>query len=124
MRTSLQGRAEKAKSQAKYRFRNLYGMRNEELLKDCWRDIRKDAAYGVDEVSAQAYEQDLDEQHQPPGGATEEEELPGQTGQTALYPHRGRPAETCRDTGRGGQTAAVGGHAPPHSHLRAGFPAL
>ena len=61
MPTSLQGIAEKAKSQAKYRFRNLYGMLNEELLKDCWRDIRKDAAYGVDEVSAQAYEQDLDD---------------------------------------------------------------
>jgi group II intron reverse transcriptase/maturase len=60
MQTSLQGIAEKAKSQEKYRFRNLYGMLNEELLKDCWRDIRKDAADGVDEVSAQAYEQDLD----------------------------------------------------------------
>ena len=35
-------------------------MLNEGLLKDGWRDIRKDAAYGVDEVSAQAYEQDLD----------------------------------------------------------------
>jgi len=61
MQTSLQGIAEKAKSQEKYRFRNLYGMLNEALLRDCWRDIRKDAAYGVDEVSAQAYEQDLDE---------------------------------------------------------------
>lgn len=61
MPTSLQGIAEKAKSQATYRFRNLYGMLTEELLKDCWREIRKDAAYGVDGVSAQAYEQDLDE---------------------------------------------------------------
>jgi RNA-directed DNA polymerase len=57
MQTSLQGIAEKAKSHAKYRFRNLYGMLNEELLQDCWRDIRKEAAYGVDEVSAHAYEQ-------------------------------------------------------------------
>ena len=61
MRTSLQGRAEQAKSQAKSRFRTLYGRRNEALLRDCWRDIRKDAAYGVDEVSAQAYERDLDD---------------------------------------------------------------
>ncbi|MGH8059425.1 MAG: group II intron reverse transcriptase/maturase, partial [Candidatus Entotheonellia bacterium] len=57
---ALQGIAEKAKSQETHRFRNLYGMLTEELLKDCWRDIRKEAAYGVDEVSAQAYEQDLD----------------------------------------------------------------
>ena len=61
MQTSLQGIAEQAKSQAKYRLRNLSGMLNEEQLKDCWREIRKDAAYGVDEVSAQAYEQDLDD---------------------------------------------------------------
>jgi RNA-directed DNA polymerase len=40
-------------------------MLNEELLKDCWREIRKDAAYGVDAVSAQAYEQDLDDHISP-----------------------------------------------------------
>lgn len=61
VQTSLQGIAEKAKSQEKYRFRNLYGMLNEELLQDCWRDIRKDAAYGVDQVSAREYEQNLEE---------------------------------------------------------------
>jgi RNA-directed DNA polymerase len=61
MQTSLQGIAEKAKSHAKYRFRNLYGRLNEELLTDCWRDIRQEAAYGVDEVSAQEYEQHLGE---------------------------------------------------------------
>ncbi|MGH7771584.1 MAG: group II intron reverse transcriptase/maturase [Candidatus Binatia bacterium] len=61
MQTSLQGIAEKAKSQKGYRFRNLYGMLNERLLWECWRDIRKDAAYGVDEVSAQDYQQHLEE---------------------------------------------------------------
>jgi len=34
---------------------------NEEFLHECWRDIRKDAAYGVDRVSAKDYEQNLDE---------------------------------------------------------------
>ena len=61
VQTFLRGIAEKAKSQPKYRFRNLYGMIDEELLRDSWRDIRKDAAYGVDEVSAQEYEQNLEE---------------------------------------------------------------
>ena len=60
MHTSLQGVAEKAKSPAKYRFRNRYGRLTAELLKDGWRDIRTDAAYGVDEVSARADEQDVD----------------------------------------------------------------
>lgn len=60
MPTSLQGIAEKAHSQTRYRFRNLYGMLNEELLKESWREIKKHAAYGVDQVSAQDYEQNLE----------------------------------------------------------------
>lgn len=60
MPTSLQGIAQKAESQKGYRVRNLYGMRDEEFLKQCWRDIRKDAASGVDQIRAQAYEQHLD----------------------------------------------------------------
>lgn len=36
-------------------------MLNEALLKDSWRFIRKDAAYGVDRVSALEYERDLEE---------------------------------------------------------------
>jgi RNA-directed DNA polymerase len=60
MPTSLQGIAQKARNQQGYRFRNLYGMLNEEFLTQCWRDIRKDAAAGVDQMSAQVYEQHLD----------------------------------------------------------------
>jgi retron-type reverse transcriptase len=59
VQTYLQAIANKAKSQPKYRFRNLYGMLNGDMLHDSWRFIRKDAAYGVDRVSAQEYEQDL-----------------------------------------------------------------
>jgi len=59
VQTYLQAIANKAKSQLKYRFRNLYGMLNEDMLHDCWRFIRKDAAFGVDRVSAQEYEQNL-----------------------------------------------------------------
>ena len=61
MPTSLQGIAEKAQSQKQYRFRNLYGMLNEELLKESWREIKTHAASGVDQLSAQAYEQHLEE---------------------------------------------------------------
>jgi len=60
MPTSLQGIAEKAHSQKQYRFRNLYGMLNEELLKESWREIKKHAASGVDQISAQDYEQNLE----------------------------------------------------------------
>jgi retron-type reverse transcriptase len=61
MPTSLQGIATKAQNQKRYRFRNLYGMLNEELLRESWRAIKKHAAYGVDEISAQDYEQHLEE---------------------------------------------------------------
>jgi group II intron reverse transcriptase/maturase len=61
MQTSLQGIAKKAASQKGHQFRNLFGMLSEEMLRDCWRDIRKNAAYGVDRVSAGEYEQNLEE---------------------------------------------------------------
>jgi group II intron reverse transcriptase/maturase len=59
VQTSLQGIAKKARSNKKHRFGNLFEMLNEEMLHDCWRYIRKDAAYGVDRVSAEEYEQNL-----------------------------------------------------------------
>lgn len=60
MPTFLQGIAKKAHEHPKHRFGNLYELLNEAFLKECWRDIRKDAAYGVDHVSAQDYEANLD----------------------------------------------------------------
>jgi len=61
VQTSLLGIAKKARSERRYRFRNLYRELNEELLHDSWRLIRKDAAYGVDRVSAAEYEANLEE---------------------------------------------------------------
>lgn len=61
VQTSLQAIAKKASEQPEYRFRNLFGLLNEEMLKDSWQYIRKNAASGVDRVSAKEYEQDLDE---------------------------------------------------------------
>src|SRR6266576_6953084 len=61
VQTSLLGIAKKAESDKRYRFRNLYRELNEELLKDSWRLLRKDAALGVDRVSAAEYEANLEE---------------------------------------------------------------
>ena len=61
MQTSLLGIAKKAKSDKRYRFRNLYRELNEDLLRDSWRLLRKDAALGVDRVSAAEYEANLEE---------------------------------------------------------------
>jgi RNA-directed DNA polymerase len=61
MSTFLQGIAKKAQEQPKHRFGNLYELLNEPFLKECWRDIRKEAASGVDRISAQDYERPLEE---------------------------------------------------------------
>jgi group II intron reverse transcriptase/maturase len=60
MQTSLLAIAKKAANQKTYRFRNLIGMLTEEFLVDSWRFIRRDAAYGVDRVSAADYERNLE----------------------------------------------------------------
>ena len=59
MQISLRGIANKAKCLKQYRFLNLYTMLNECNLLDSWRYIKKNAAYGVDKVSAREFEQDL-----------------------------------------------------------------
>lgn len=60
MQTSLLAIAKKAQNLKGYRFLNLYRLIDENLLLDCWRDIRENAAYGVDRVSAQEYAENLD----------------------------------------------------------------
>ena len=61
VQTSLLGIANKAQSDKRHRFRNLSRELNEELLRDSWRLLRKDAALGVDRVSAAEYEANLAE---------------------------------------------------------------
>jgi RNA-directed DNA polymerase len=60
MPTFLQGIAKKAQEHPKHRFGNRSEWLNEPFLKECWRDIRKEAASGVDRISAQDYERHLD----------------------------------------------------------------
>ena len=57
--TSLRGIAIKARADGKHRFQNLYRWLNAPFLHACWKDLNKDAASGVDEVTAQAYEENL-----------------------------------------------------------------
>ena len=57
--TSLWGIAKRASACKDHRFQDLYRCLDANLLLDCWDDLNKKAASGVDEVTAQAYEQDL-----------------------------------------------------------------
>jgi hypothetical protein len=55
MPTSLLAIAKKAQERKDLRFFNLYRLIDESFLRDCWRDIRKNAASGVDGISAKEY---------------------------------------------------------------------
>ena len=58
--TSLRGIAIKAKANGNHRFQDLYRCLNAPFLYTCWKDLNKDAASGVDEVTAKAYEENLE----------------------------------------------------------------
>jgi len=58
--TSLRGIAIKAKANGKYRFQDLYRCLNVSFLHICWKDLNKKAASGVDNVTAEAYEENLE----------------------------------------------------------------
>jgi group II intron reverse transcriptase/maturase len=57
--TSLRGIANKAKADKQHRFRDLYRCLNAEYLLNCWPDLNKKAASGVDRVTAEEYAKDL-----------------------------------------------------------------
>ena len=53
--TSLRGIANKARVDKHHRFRDRYRCLDAERLLACWHDLNKDAASGVDQVTAEAY---------------------------------------------------------------------
>jgi len=57
--TSLQGIAQRAKKSRHHRFRNLYQYLNAESLMDAWQRLNKNAASGVDDVTAKEYQENL-----------------------------------------------------------------
>jgi retron-type reverse transcriptase len=58
--TSLQGIAIKAKADGNHRFQDLYRCLDAPFLLYCWSDLNKNASSGVDRVTAEAYEENLD----------------------------------------------------------------
>jgi group II intron reverse transcriptase/maturase len=60
MQTSLRGIADRARRDKKARFGNLYGLLNDANLRDCFYQLRKKAAPGVDGITFEQYEANLD----------------------------------------------------------------
>jgi len=61
MQTSLRGISNRAARDKGHRFGNLYGMLNENFLKWCFWQLKRDAAPGVDRVDFYEYRENLDE---------------------------------------------------------------
>ena len=58
--TSLQAIAIKAKVNKRHRFRDLYRCLNADFLRSCWIFLNKDAASGIDGVTWQSYQENLE----------------------------------------------------------------
>ena len=58
--TSLRGIANRAGVCKHHRFRDLYRCLNADFLRCCWDDLNKDAASGVDGITAEDYEENLE----------------------------------------------------------------
>ena len=59
--TKLQRIAEKARKESGCRFTSLFHLMNEELLRECFKELRKDAASGIDKVTKKEYGKNLNE---------------------------------------------------------------
>ncbi len=61
MVTKLQRIAKKARSDSGCRFTSLFHLMNTEMLRECFRRLRKDAAVGIDKVTKEDYAENLEE---------------------------------------------------------------
>jgi RNA-directed DNA polymerase len=60
METKLRRIAEKARKDPYFKFTSLYHLMNEELLRECFKRLRKNAAAGIDEMTKDIYAENLD----------------------------------------------------------------
>ena len=58
--TKLHRIAEKARKEPSFKFTSLYHLLNEELLRGCFKRLRKDAAAGIDKMTKDIYAENLD----------------------------------------------------------------
>lgn len=58
--TKLHRIAEKARKEPRFKFTSLFHLLNEELLRGCFKGLRKDAAAGIDKMTKDMYAENLD----------------------------------------------------------------
>jgi retron-type reverse transcriptase len=60
VKTKLHRIAEKARKEPGFKFTSLYHLMNEELLRGCFKRLRKDAAAGIDKMTKDMYAENLE----------------------------------------------------------------
>ncbi len=58
--TKLHRIVEKARNEPSFKFTSLYHLMNEELLRECFQRLRKDAAAGIDDLTKEQYAENFD----------------------------------------------------------------
>lgn len=99
MITELARITEIAKAKPKERFTSLVHLIDETSLKVCSMEMDGKKATGVDRVTKEEYEENLDVNVAGPGGKDEETGLQTPSGETGLYTETGNgQAKTARDS--------------------------
>ena len=115
--TSLEGIALTASLNKDHRFRNLYRELTPELLLSAWMTINKDAASGVDKITAEDYQEHLLKNIQHLAQRLKEKRYKGETGQTNIYSKRQWERTPVRNPRSGRQNRATCGDDGAQRHL-------
>ena len=122
--TFLRAIAEKAYTNKHHRFGDLYRWLNQDVLRLCFYRLRKDAASGVDGVTFQEYEKNLEANLAGPGRAAQTQGVSSAVGATQIHPQGQRETAPFGHSRAGGQAGASGGDANPAGDIRNGLSAL
>ena len=88
MKEKLNLIAEKAKRDKRFKFTSLIHHINEENLARCYKELKRDKACGIDNITVQEYGRNLEK--------TKDKKLQTATGQTGLYSEAGESGRKAR----------------------------
>jgi hypothetical protein len=83
--TKLVSITQRAREDPKFEFTSLAHLLTEDFLKGCFWELKRDKASGIDGVSVEEYEADLEKEPQGFSGKVEVKEVYATTSQTGLH---------------------------------------
>ena len=122
--TFLRAIAEKAYTDKHHRFGDLYRWLNQDVLRLCFFRLRKDAASGVDGVTFQEYEKNLEANLADLEGRLKRKAYRARLVRRKYIPKGNGKLRPLGIPGAGGQAAASGSDANPAGDIRSGLSAV